>query len=237
MGTAPGGMSTAMDCASGASAEWLARIQREKSGTLLEDAINLPFPGICSAIGVSDLGNIYRAPLRSDIPTLLISGTLDGRTPPANGAEVLAGLSNGQHLIIENAGHSDPLFLSSPAILKAMERFLAGKKLRRKKIAAPKVEFIAPRRVVELDTAVLDRYVGSYRIEGGGVREVVRAGTLLFSRRDEGRMLPIRPTSKTEFFYEGFDMTLSFESDSDGKITRMIARQPSSGPGVPAVRE
>ena len=54
----------------------------------------------------------FGAPVRSDIPALLISGTLDGRTPVRNGEEVLEYLPKAQHLIIEGAGHSDPLFLS-----------------------------------------------------------------------------------------------------------------------------
>ena len=75
------GMSAAMDCASGATAEWLARIEREAEETLIGDAINFPFPELCAGLDIDDLGDRFRAPVMSEVPTLLISGTLDGRTP------------------------------------------------------------------------------------------------------------------------------------------------------------
>ena len=37
---------------------------------------------------------------------------------------MLQGLPNGQHLIIDGAGHGDELFVSSPEILRAMLAFL-----------------------------------------------------------------------------------------------------------------
>lgn len=81
-----------------------------------------------------DLGDDFRKPVRSEFPALLISGTLDGRTPVSNGEAVEEGLKNAQHLVIEGAGHSDPLFLSSADILRAMRDFLAGKKIRATRI-------------------------------------------------------------------------------------------------------
>ncbi len=119
-------MPLAMDLASGASPERLERIRREATTTLLGDAINLPEGRLAGVLGVRDLGAGFRAPLVSDVPVLAISGTADGRTPPSNAEEVLATLANGHHLVLEGAGHSDPLFLSSPEILARMLRFLAG---------------------------------------------------------------------------------------------------------------
>jgi pimeloyl-ACP methyl ester carboxylesterase len=59
----------------------------------------------------------------ADVPVLLISGSLDLRTPPATAEEVLPGLTRGRHLVIEGAAHDD-LFLSSPKLATAMMRFL-----------------------------------------------------------------------------------------------------------------
>lgn len=47
----------------------------------------------------------FRTPLKSAIPTLLLSGEFDPVTPPRYGDEVLAGLSNGRHLVLEGQGH------------------------------------------------------------------------------------------------------------------------------------
>ena len=86
-----------------------------------------------------------RAPLVSDIPVLAISGTADGRTPVSNAVEVLATLSNGSHLIIEGAGHSDPLFLSSPRILQTMLKFYVGEKVGDSRIELEPIKFVLPR--------------------------------------------------------------------------------------------
>ncbi|HET7285947.1 MAG TPA: alpha/beta hydrolase, partial [Pyrinomonadaceae bacterium] len=74
-------MSYMMDCASGQTAARRERIAREAKGTLLEDIFNFPFPDVCEEWKAPDLGDEFRAPLRSDVPVLFISGTLDARTP------------------------------------------------------------------------------------------------------------------------------------------------------------
>jgi pimeloyl-ACP methyl ester carboxylesterase len=141
LGTAPSVMSVAMDCASGISAGRRARIAEEASHTLLGDAINLPFPEICAAFDMPDAGDAFRSPLRSDVPASLISGTLDGRTRPRQAEELRMGMPNASHLVLVGAGHSDPLFLSSPKILEAMKAFLRGEPLRERYITLPVPSF------------------------------------------------------------------------------------------------
>jgi pimeloyl-ACP methyl ester carboxylesterase len=136
-----GAMSAAMDAASGISDARLEQYRRERRETLLSDAINFPYPEIIEALDVPDLGEAFRAPVQSDVPALLISGTLDGRTPVSNAEEVRPGLPNSAHLIIEGAGHSDPLFLSSPRILEVMQSFLRGEPVRDEVISLPPMEF------------------------------------------------------------------------------------------------
>ena len=59
----------------------------------------------CSVWPAADLPVAYFEPVRSDAPTLLLSGALDPVTPPSWGEEVLGGLSNARHLIAPGAGH------------------------------------------------------------------------------------------------------------------------------------
>lgn len=229
-------MGLAMDCASGATAERLARIERQAAGTLLADAINFPFPEICRGLGVPDLGDDFRAPVRSDVPALLISGTLDGRTPPTNAEEILASLPNGHHLVIENAGHSDPLFLSSPEILETMLRFARGETVSSRRIRTGPVDYVAPRQVVSVSDEVLGRYVGEYRIEGGDdIRTVLQAGPLLWTRRGSGEPLALRPSSETEFFFEHDASRLRFVLDETGRVTRMVLDHDGGPEGEEAV--
>ena len=48
----------------------------------------------------------FAEPVRSDIPTLLLSGEFDPVTPPRYGDEVVAGLSDALHLVLRGQGHS-----------------------------------------------------------------------------------------------------------------------------------
>lgn len=135
-------MSYMMDCASGQTAARREQIAGEAKATLLEDISNFPFPDICEEWKAPDLGDAFRAPLRSEIPVLFISGTLDARTPISNAEEYRKGFSNSTHIIIEGAVHSDPLFLSSPKIKEGMMEFLRGQPVTATKITAPPMKFV-----------------------------------------------------------------------------------------------
>jgi pimeloyl-ACP methyl ester carboxylesterase len=235
-GRAPNGMSTAMDCASGASADWLERIEREARETVLGDAINFPFPGICRGIGVPDLGERFRAPVRSPAATLLISGTLDGRTPPSNAESIRPGLPNSVHLVLEGAGHSDPLFLSSPKILETMLAFLRGERLDDQRLAVPVPAFLAPRRVATVAAETLAGYAGNYRIADGDFRRAVVAGDVIYTVRGGGQPLPLRPMSETRFFYEGSATWLDFELDAAGAPVAMVVHHEGAEEGERATK-
>lgn len=45
-------------------------------------------------------------PVKSNIPTLVVSGELDPVTPPFYAEEILPGLSNSRHVVIRNTGHA-----------------------------------------------------------------------------------------------------------------------------------
>jgi pimeloyl-ACP methyl ester carboxylesterase len=135
-------MSYMMDCASGQTAARRELIEREANNTLLGDLFNFPFPDICTVWKAPDLGDGFRAPLRSDVPVLFISGTLDARTPISNAEEYRKGFTNSTHIIIEGAVHSDPLFLSSPKIKEGMLEFLRGQPVTNTKITATPLKFV-----------------------------------------------------------------------------------------------
>jgi pimeloyl-ACP methyl ester carboxylesterase len=134
-------MAFMMDCASGQTEARRERIRGEAPETLLGSLVDDPFPEVCDAWNAPDLGDGFRSPVRSDVPVLFISGTLDARTPPGNAEEYRPGLPNSQHLILEGAVHSDPLFLSSPRILGVMLEFLRGVPLSTTGITVPPFRF------------------------------------------------------------------------------------------------
>lgn len=126
------GMMLAMDCASGASAERLEAIEAQRPDALLDDAFNLPFPFVGDALGVADLGEAFRAPVETDTPALLCSGTLDGRTPIGNAQAAMAGLRNSRHIVVEGASHETPDLLAAPQM-----DFLRGRETGVERLAVP----------------------------------------------------------------------------------------------------
>ncbi|HCS47740.1 MAG TPA: hypothetical protein DIW61_05600 [Candidatus Aminicenantes bacterium] len=134
-------MAYMMDCYSGLSAARRRQIEEEAKTCLLEDIIDLPHPYVCDAWGNPDLGDAFRREPKSKIPALFISGTFDVRTPVSNAEEVRGGFPDSEHLIIEGAVHSDPLFLSSPQIKEVMLEFLKGQKISTTRIVLPPLKF------------------------------------------------------------------------------------------------
>lgn len=135
-------MSYMTDCSSGASPQRRKKVEREAKNTLLGNTANTEFPEVCAAWGNPDLGEKFRAPVKSNVPVLFISGTLDGRTPVSNAEAVRKGFPNSTHLIIEGAWHSDPLFLSSPQIKDVMLEFMRGVPVSTTRIKLPPLKFV-----------------------------------------------------------------------------------------------
>ena len=133
-GSGVGLMGFAMDCASGTSAERVARIKREIPDSLLGVMTNYPFPEICDALKIPALPESFRAPLFSALPALFISGSLDSNTPPYQAEEVRWGFPNSAHVIVENAGHESTLTL--PETGKLMVDFLRGEDVAGRRIVA-----------------------------------------------------------------------------------------------------
>ena len=117
-------MSLAMDVASGISNERLALVNEQAKTALLRDYLNFPMPQARGTIGGLDLGEEFRNGPVSDVPTLLFSGTLDGRTYPESQIEATAGLTNLTKVTVINAGHN--LFMTSPEVTKTIQAFMRG---------------------------------------------------------------------------------------------------------------
>ena len=118
------GMPEAMDLASGVSPARMARLEKEFATAILGDALNFPMPHIAGIRPRIDLGESFRAPFTSAVPTLFISGTLDGRTYPAEAAETVKGFANGARLIVENGGHN--IYEADPRIGEAVMAWFKG---------------------------------------------------------------------------------------------------------------
>jgi len=134
------GMKQMMDLSSGATKERLARIAREADASVLGNAINLPLMWLRDAWGAPDLGDAFRQPVTSSVPTLILVGDLDPRTPVENGREIVQHLSRGRLIVLENAGHQFNLF-GAPPLRAVLARFLRGEPLDTDRLVLPAVTF------------------------------------------------------------------------------------------------
>lgn len=132
-------MSMAMDAASGISAERWQLVLAQEQTSILGRAHNLPFPDVNLALGVTDLGEEFRAPLSSGIPTLIFSGSLDGRTFAESHREIADKLDNAVLISVERGGHN--LFMSSPQIAASMKAFFQGNPVNERSIELDKITF------------------------------------------------------------------------------------------------
>ena len=130
-------MTIMMDGASGASKARTKQIASEVEGSLFGNVVNFLFPEVGTAWNAPDLGDAYRSALQSDLPILIISGTMDPRTPVVNGDELAKGLPNSQHLIVTGIGHP-PSFMS---LKDEIHTFFGGEQLSTLIVEGRKVEF------------------------------------------------------------------------------------------------
>lgn len=231
-------MAEAMDAASGASDARIRLIHEEASEALFGGGAILANAGMAEALDIPDLGPEFRAPLSSSTPALFISGTLDGRTPVRNAEEVLTGFPNGVHLVIENAGHSNALFLSSPLILEKMLAFMKGESLSTEPIEAPPPDFSKVRQITTLPPAAGRSYLGDYQHPSGEVWRVISLGVyrtldgkgkitaedMRIQIRYGGNGYTLTPVSDTTFFIglPGWEQTdYTFVLDDQARVRRM----------------
>jgi len=128
-------------CTSGVSPEREALVLTQARESRFGNAANDSLDVFCPVLGPAvRLGDDFRSPLASGVPTLLVSGTLDANTPPFQAEEVRWGLTRGQHLVVENAGHED--LLTNPEVQRAIGEFLARGTVSTTRVAALPLDFV-----------------------------------------------------------------------------------------------
>jgi serine-type D-Ala-D-Ala carboxypeptidase/endopeptidase len=90
------------------------------------------------------------------------------------------------------------------------------------------------RQAVEVDSAVLEKYVGEYKLAPFFAITVTLEDGQLMAQATGQDKFPIFAESETEFFYRVVDAQLTFEVDADGKATKLILHQ--NGADVPGIR-
>jgi pimeloyl-ACP methyl ester carboxylesterase len=112
---------------SGISGERLGTVREQARSPLLGDMLNFPMPHLIGAFGLEPLSADFRREVRTDVPTLFLTGTLDGRTYPEAAAEILAGFSRATQVVVENGGHN--VYMQDPVISEIVLRFMRGEEV------------------------------------------------------------------------------------------------------------
>lgn len=132
-------MTLVMDISSGASKARQKQIQKEAATALLGDMMNFPVSELGDVFGNPDLGDAYRSPLKTNVPTLFVSGVLDNNTQPFQADEVRKTFKNSTHIVIDNAGHES--MVVDPQVQQTMVQFLRGEDVSKVKITLPPLKF------------------------------------------------------------------------------------------------
>jgi pimeloyl-ACP methyl ester carboxylesterase len=138
-------MTYAMHVASGASTQRMARITAQAPTATLGNAINwgIGDEGFVKALGVTDLGDAFRAPYRSNVPVLLMSGTLDGRAVENDARRAGAQFEQPHYVTIEGASHDFWFLRPPPRLTEITDGFLRGEPVRDERVTWP-VSFRRP---------------------------------------------------------------------------------------------
>jgi len=92
---------------------------------------------------------------------------------------------------------------------------------------------------ITLDTATLDSYAGRYDLEDEGVTTIARDGGLLTIELPASWGLPklsLHAESQRDFFATELPLRVTFEADSNNRVTGMLVHPPRSQRTIPARR-
>jgi pimeloyl-ACP methyl ester carboxylesterase len=132
-------MTYAMHVASGVSAERMSRIRAQAPTAIFGNAINwgIGDESFVTALAVEDLGDGFRAPFRSNVPVLLVSGTLDGRAGENDARRVGGQFEQANYVTIDGASHDFWFLRPPPQVPEITDAFLRGEPVRDEHIAWP----------------------------------------------------------------------------------------------------
>jgi hypothetical protein len=90
------------------------------------------------------------------------------------------------------------------------------------------------RKEVAIDPKLLDRYIGRYELAPGFILTITREGNQLQAQATNQPAFEIFPEGERKFFLKAVDAQLTFETEGEGKATRVILHQ--NGRDLPGKR-
>lgn len=92
------------------------------------------------------------------------------------------------------------------------------------------------RTAIDVPSATLARYVGSYPLTPTFVIDVTLVGNALYERATGQQALRLWPESETEFFLKEVDAQITFVRDAHGSVTALVLHQNGQNQNAPKVR-
>lgn len=102
-------------------------------------------------------------------------------------------------------------------------------------VSPPNAANAANRKEITLQAAILDGYVGTYKLGETAVFTITRDGAQLNSQLTGQPSLPIYPESTTEFFSKLVNAQISFVPDAQGKAGSLILHQNGQNITMPRI--
>lgn len=100
-----------------------------------------------------------------------------------------------------------------------------GRHLLNSKFELAKLEPTQERTAIKVDPKVYDAYVGQYELAPGIIFDVIVENNQLQVQLTGQPRFPVFAESETKFFYKVVDAQLTFQKDSNGKVTSLILHQ------------
>jgi pimeloyl-ACP methyl ester carboxylesterase len=210
-----------------------AAVDRQNGRTLLGDYRYRQQADACRGWPTYTPPAGYHQQVRSDVPTLLLSGELDPVTPPRWGTMAAQALPNALHVIVPGGAHGYGGMPGVACVDSLIVRFVAQGSAQGldadscvRRIRRPPFLTEVPR-TIALEPAALQRFVGSYASTQPPVELRVEAvEDVLVARFSESDILVAAPTTPTRFALEGLPGYEMVFTDDAGTLTLR-------GPGRP----
>lgn len=160
----------------------------------------------CAEWPRGELPDDFYEPVRSDAAVLIVSGERDPVTPARWGYEVQEFLTNSAHLVVPDGGHGWFGLEGQECLTELASELLASGSVADLdldgcvgSIERPSFLLAIPKdEEIEMSSAALERFAGSYTLEGGGFQvtfEVTEEGLMgAFGEDDVARMAPLGGT-------------------------------------------
>ena len=183
----------------------------------------------------------FHAPIKSAIPTLLVTGERDPVTPPRAALQTARGLSNSAVLIVPDGGHDHVGLEGTDCVQSLVQTLIRTADARdldvegcKKQIKRPVFPVSVPAPAIALTPNQAAKYAGEYSADGAPVRVAVLVdGDRLQITGLGNAALALVPVSQTEFRFEHLppSFRVTFRID-DGRVSGLTL----TGTGQPDLR-